>query len=160
MIRGGFGDHRDFQFAGCQMLFGQLQFQALEAVIVEQAFHLVRRAGQQNHQAALAFKVGVKPLPGRGAAGVFQKLRPVDVVSLLYVVFRHAHAHDGGARVEGRYDLVIAAQLQTQGLGNAFARQIILGGTEASGKYDNLGTRECGPAGLQADARDGRRQWS
>jgi hypothetical protein len=44
---------------------------------------------------------------------------------------------------------VIAAQLQTQGLGNALAREIILRGAEASGKNHDLGTRKCNPARLQ-----------
>jgi hypothetical protein len=59
------------------------------------------------------------------------------------------HAHGGGTGVEGRYHLVIAPQFQTQGLGNALTREIILRGAKASGKYNDLGARECDPARLK-----------
>jgi hypothetical protein len=44
---------------------------------------------------------------------------------------------------------VIAAQLKAEGLGNALARQIVLGGAEASGKDDDVSAGERNPARLE-----------
>jgi hypothetical protein len=44
---------------------------------------------------------------------------------------------------------VIAAQLQTQRLGDTFARQIVLGGAKASGKDHDLSAGKRGPARQQ-----------
>ena len=131
------------------MLLGQQLLEPIEAEVVEHAFQLVGRAGQQNQQAALAFVGGVEPLAGSGAAAVLQQLGSGDAVGLLDVVFRHAHAVCGGAGVQGGHHFVIALQFDAERLGHALAREIVLGGAEASGKNNDLGAGERDAAGLQ-----------
>ncbi len=99
------------------------------AFVIEHGTAFVGRAGYEHDQLAKAGIEGLEPLSRSASVGVGDERRAFDEVGLLEIVLRHADAPGGGASVQCGYLRGIALELEREGFGNSFAREVVFGGS-------------------------------
>ena len=133
--------------------------QAGQTLGVEERRALVRRAGEEHDELAIAGERGVKPLAGRAAVGVGQQGCAFENVGLLEIVLRHGDAPGGGAGVERGNLRGVAAERERERFGDGFAGEVVFSGAEAAHEDENVDAAERGADGadeiLAAVADDG-----
>jgi len=78
-------------------------------------------------------------LAGSAAVAVGQELGAGDDVGLAEVVGGHGHLAGGEALGDGGEDGGVAVEGATEGFGDGFAGEVVLGGAEAAGEEDDVG---------------------
>ena len=99
---------------------------------------LVRRAGKQRDQLAIAFESGVEPLARRAAVQVGQQRCALQHVGLLQVVLRHRNPPGGGAGVQRSNLRSVAAQCDRKRFRRSFAGQVVFGRSQSAHHDQNV----------------------
>ena len=118
-----------------------------QALGVEERAALVRRAGNERDELAIAAEGGIEPLAGSAAVGVGQQRGAFQNVGLLQIVLRHGDAPGGGASMQRGHLRSVAAQRERERLGHGLAGQIVFGGSQAAHQDENVDAAQRGANG-------------
>ncbi len=123
--------------------------EAGQALSVEERLALVRRAGDEHDELAMALEGGVEPLAGSAAVGVGAGwLRPARTSACLRLFcgmgMRHWRRGRARAATCGR----VAAELDGERFGDGFAGEVVFSGAQAAHEDENVDAGERGADGV------------
>ena len=134
----GFAEAGNAQVAGEQSLVVAHFREARRDFGFEHGFQFVGDAGKQDKDVAVRFE----PKTGCGAAGILKNRGAFGDHGLADVDFGHGTREAAEAFLDAAQDFFVAAKFSAEEIGDSFARAVVVGGTEAAGRDDEVGAIE------------------